>query len=119
MKKISLAQKLALFSEAWQPKIIADFNDCEVRLTKLQGPFLWHSHKDTDELFLVVSGELIMEFRDRVEHVKSGEIIIVPRGMEHRTNCLEACAVMILAKKDTLNTGDHDTARSVHKLERI
>lgn len=118
-KKINLAEKLSLFQEHWSPKIVADFNDCDVRVAKFKGPFLWHSHRDTDEMFLVVAGNLVLEFRDSVKHLAPGEFIVIPKGVEHRTNSPEECQVMILAKKDTRNTGEHVNEKTVTDLERI
>lgn len=117
--KIDLKEKLSLFQEHWTPRIVADFNDCEVRIAKFKGPFLWHSHEETDELFLVVDGHLVLEFRDRTEHLDPGEFVVIPKGVEHRTNSPEECAVMILAKADTRNTGEHETELTAKDLERL
>jgi len=81
---INLADKLGEFSEHWSPKIVARYNDNEVRLVKTDGEFVWHKHDDTDELFLILEGEFDMDFRDRTVTVKPGELLIVPRGTEHR-----------------------------------
>ncbi|MEE9561774.1 MAG: cupin domain-containing protein, partial [Thermoanaerobaculia bacterium] len=84
MEKINLAEKLASFSSHWKPKIVGELNDQHVKLVKFQGPFLWHHHEAEDEMFLVLKGRLDMEFRDRTVSVGEGELIIVPRGVEHR-----------------------------------
>jgi len=117
--KIDLKEKLGLFQEHWTPKIVGDFNDCEVRVAKFKGPFLWHSHEETDELFLVIDGHLVLEFRDCVEHLDPGEFIVIPKGVEHRTNSPEECSVMILAKAETRNTGAHETELTAKNLERL
>ena len=118
-EKINLIEKLSKFQEHWTPKIVADFNDCDVRVAKFKGPFMWHSHTETDEMFLVVSGKLVLEFRDGVKHLDPGEFIVIPKGVEHRTNSPEECQVMILAKKETRNTGDLVNEKTVIDLERI
>src|SRR3954462_11233224 len=82
--KINLAEKLDSFSERWSPKIVARYNDNEVRLVKTSGEFVWHKHDETDELFLILEGEFDMDFRDGTVTVKPGELLIVPRGTEHR-----------------------------------
>src|SRR4051794_35695947 len=81
---INLAEKLDQFSEHWSPKIVARYNDNEVRLVKTEGEWVWHKHDETDELFLILEGEFDMDFRDRTVTVKPGELLIVPRGTEHR-----------------------------------
>ena len=84
MDKVNLAEKFALFSDYWSPKIIGDLNGQQVKLVKLQGPFVWHHHDSEDELFLVVKGRFRMEFRDRAVWVEEGELIIIPHGVDHR-----------------------------------
>ncbi len=82
--KVNLPEKLGSFSDHWAPRIVARYNDHEVRLVKVEGEFIWHSHDDTDELFLILDGELDMEFRDRTVTLQPGELIVVPKGTEHR-----------------------------------
>ncbi|MEL7446115.1 MAG: cupin domain-containing protein [Pseudomonadota bacterium] len=109
--KINLADKFALFDEHWAPRIAGRYNDNEVRLAKASGDFQWHSHADSDELFLVVEGELHMEFRDRIEVVGPGEMIIVPRGVEHFPRVPNGeVKMVIIDPKDTANTGDPETS---------
>ena len=117
--KVDLKEKLSLFTEHYTPKIVADFNDCEVRIVKVKGPFVWHSHEDTDELFMVIDGELVMEFRDRVERLSPGEFIVIAKGVEHRPNSPEECSVMFLARSGTRNTGQHETELTAKNLERL
>ncbi len=109
--KVSLADKFALFSEHWAPRLAARYNGNEVRLAKVQGEFHWHSHPDTDELFLVIEGELDMEFRDRTEHMAPGDLIVVPRGTEHRPCARKGEVKLLVMDADgTPNTGDEATA---------
>lgn len=108
--KVSLAEKLAGFSEHWAPRIVARYEGHEVRLAKLEGEFTWHSHTH-DELFLIVSGELDLEFRDRTETLGPGELLVVPAGTEHRPVARKGeVAALLLDPAESPNTGDHATA---------
>ncbi|MEX2161100.1 MAG: cupin domain-containing protein [Anaerolineales bacterium] len=102
---INLQQKLGLFSEHWQPKIISQLNNYHVKLAKIQGDFVWHSHADTDELFLVVEGELRIDLRDGVITLIAGEMCVVPRGVEHKPYAANECAILMVELAGTLNTG--------------
>ena len=84
---INFNDKFALFSERWSPRIIAQMNDYHFKLVKIQGVFVWHSHPETDELFIVVEGKMQLAFRDKVFDLKTGELIVVPRGIEHKPIC--------------------------------
>jgi mannose-6-phosphate isomerase-like protein (cupin superfamily) len=109
--KINLAEKLASFSDHWAPRIVARYNDHEVRLVKVEGEFIWHQHDDTDELFLVLDGELDMEFRDRIVTLTAGEMIVVPRGTEHRPVSRHGeTKLLLIDPRDMPNTGDAATA---------
>ncbi len=109
--KINLAEKLALFTDHWAPRIVARYNGNEVRLVKVEGEFTWHAHADTDELFLVLEGVLDIEFRDRTETLGPGELIVVPRGVEHRPCARRGEVRMLLIDPaDMPNTGDPATA---------
>lgn len=109
--KVNLEQKLSLFSNHWAPRIVARYNDNEVRLVKVEGEFIWHQHDDTDELFLVLDGVLEMEFRDRTEVLGPGELIVVPRGTEHRPCArLGEVKLLLIDPRDLPNTGDPATA---------
>jgi len=106
-KPVSLAEKFALFSEPWQPKRIGKIDGYDVRIVRLQGEFVWHSHADADEFFFVVEGVLRMHFRDRFEDVPAGSLIIVPRGTEHKPEALTPeTKIMLVEKSETVNTGD-------------
>ncbi|WP_037497974.1 cupin domain-containing protein [Sphingomonas jaspsi] len=109
--KVNLADKLGMFSDHWAPRIVARYNDNEVRLVKVEGEFMWHQHVDTDELFLILDGELEMEFRDRTEVLGPGEMIVVPRGTEHRPCARKGeVKLLLIDPKDMPNTGDPATA---------
>ena len=121
MKPINLQEKYDLFQALWTPKIIGELNGQQVKLAKLKDDFVWHSHENEDELFLIVKGELIMEFRDRVEHVREGELIIVPKGVEHfpRTANGEEVWVMLFEPAETKHTGAVEHEKTVHNPDRI
>ena len=107
---VNLADKLDAFSEHWAPKIVARYNDNEVRLVKTSGEWVWHKHDETDELFLILEGEFDMEFRDRTITVKPGELLIVPRGTEHRPAARRGeVKLLLIDPNDTPNTGDRET----------
>ncbi|MBT2453066.1 cupin domain-containing protein [Streptomyces sp. ISL-43] len=103
---INLAHKLSQFDELWTQKKIADLNDYEVKLAKLHGEFVWHTHQDTDELFLVISGRLTIQLRDGDVILEPGELFVVPRGVEHRPVADEETAILLLEPAGVLNTGD-------------
>ena len=119
--KVDLAQKFSLFSEPWQPKIVGEVNGMHVKLARLQGEFVWHSHEKEDEMFFVVSGVLIMKFRDRNERITPGQFIIVPAGVEHLPSSEgEECQIMLFEPASTLNTGEGEAnERTVTEPERI
>ena len=104
--KIDLEEKFGLFPEAWTPRIIGELNGQHVRLAKLRGPFVWHSHPEADELFLVVKGRFRLELRDGAVELEEGQMIIVPRGVEHRPVADEEAWVMLFEPAATVNTGD-------------
>lgn len=109
--KVNIAEKLATFSDHWAPRIVARYNDNEVRLVKVEGEFFWHKHDETDELFLVLDGRLDIEFRDRTVRLEPGELLVVPRGTEHRPCARNGEVKMLLMDpKDMPNTGDPATA---------
>ena len=108
---INLNEKLGSFSDHWAPKIVARYNDNEIRLVKTDGEFIWHKHDETDELFLILEGEFDMDFRDRTVTVKPGELLIVPRGTEHRPAARRGeVKLLLIDPRDTPNTGDVATA---------
>ena len=103
---INFADKLAKFSDHWSPKIIARMNDYHFKLVKVQGDFVWHSHADTDEVFVVLDGELRIDFRDGRVVVKSSEMFVVPKGVEHKPFAERECKMMLVEPAGTINTGD-------------
>jgi mannose-6-phosphate isomerase-like protein (cupin superfamily) len=109
--KVNLAQKLESFSDHWAPRIVARYNDNEVRVVKLEGEFVWHKHDETDELFLVLEGVLDIELRDRTLELRSGELVVIPRGTEHRPVARQGEVKLLLLDPAGLpNTGDAATA---------
>jgi mannose-6-phosphate isomerase-like protein (cupin superfamily) len=104
--KVNLAEKLAGFDDHWNPRIVGELNGQHVKLVRFQGEFVWHSHEREDELFLVVHGSFRMEFRDRHVDLEAGELIIVPRGVEHRPVAENEVHVLLFEPAGTLNTGD-------------
>ena len=102
---LNLAEKLATVSEHWSPRVVAELNDIQFKLVKFQGEFVWHRHEDTDEAFLVLSGEMEVAFRDRTMTVRAGEMIVVPRGAEHVTRASAECHALIVEPRGVVNTG--------------
>ena len=103
---INLHDKLALFSEHWSPRVIAEMNDYQFKLAKLQGEFVWHAHADTDEVFIVLDGELTLQFRDREVALSAGEMYVVPKGVEHRPVAAQECCVMLVEPRGVVNTDE-------------
>ena len=106
MQNIDLKEKLSCFSNHWSPRIIASLNGQEVKLAKFEGAFDWHSHADADEMFLVLDGSFTMEFRDRSVELSKSQMIIVPKGVEHRPVAEAECSVMLVEPTGLINTGD-------------
>src|SRR3954466_9923505 len=120
MDKVNLSEKLAQFSDQWKSKIVGELNGQLVKLVKFQGPFVWHHHDHEDELFMVLKGRFRMEFRDRHVWLEEGEILVVPRGVEHRPVAEEEVEILLFEPASTLNTGNAvDDARTLRELERI
>lgn len=119
MERINLAEKFASFHEHWKPKIVGELNGQLVKLVKFTGPFVWHHHDNEDELFYVLKGSFDMEFRDKTVTLNAGEMIIVPRGIEHRPNAHEEAEVLLFEPASTLNTGNVENERTLKNLERI
>ena len=117
--KITLADKFAAFSDHWHPRVVAELNGQQVKLTKFQGEFVWHHHEHEDELFLVHRGSFRMEFRDRVVELRAGDMIVVPRGVEHRPVADEEVEILLFEPAGTLNTGNVRDARTREELERL
>ena len=103
---INLAEKLGRIHEQWSPRVVAEMNDYQFKLVKLQGEFVWHKHDETDEVFLVVDGAMAIEFRDGRVELARGEMFVVPRGVEHKPVASAECQVMLIEPRGVLNTGD-------------
>jgi mannose-6-phosphate isomerase-like protein (cupin superfamily) len=116
---VILAEKLALISDHWKPRVVGELNGQHVKLVKFVGEFVWHTHDHEDELFLVVRGRFTMEFRDRTVPLEEGEFLVVPRGVEHRPVADEEVSVLLFEPATTLNTGDVRNERTVERPERI
>jgi mannose-6-phosphate isomerase-like protein (cupin superfamily) len=123
MNKINLPQKLSLFEDHWNPRIVGELNGQLVKLVKFKGPFTWHHHDNEDELFMTMKGRFRMEFREVGEEqavwIEEGEMIIVPRGVEHRPVADEEAEVMLFEPASTLNTGNIQNELTRNKLEQI
>ncbi len=116
---MNLGEKAALITELHQYKLIAELNNYQMKLVKAKREFIWHSHPETDELFFIVVGVMKLAFRDRTFDLKEGELIVVPRGVEHKPICETECTVMLIEPKDTLNTGNAGGSLTDTKLEWI
>ena len=103
---INFAEKFNSFSEQWSPKIIAQMNDYHFKIAKIQGEFVWHSHSETDETFIVIHGEMQIQFQEGAVTLKAGEMFIVPKGMEHKPIAEEECHILMVELAGTINTGD-------------
>jgi mannose-6-phosphate isomerase-like protein (cupin superfamily) len=119
IEKVRLAEKFAQFHDTWSPKIAGELNDSYVKLVKLQGEFVWHHHEQEDELFLVISGHLLIKLRDGEIHLDPGEFVIIPRGVEHLPVAEKEAQVLLLEPKTTVNTGTVTNERTVKDLERL
>lgn len=117
--RINLAEKLTRFDDHWNPRIVADLNDSHVKLVKVQGGFVWHHHADEDELFLVLKGTLVIELRDGSVTLDPGEMVVIPRGVEHRPVAAEEVHLMLIEPKGIRHTGDVESELTVHEFSRI
>lgn len=106
---IDLAAKLAAFGEHWSPRVVAEMNDVQFKVVKLAGEFVWHAHEDTDEVFLVLDGEMQVGYRDRDVTLRAGQMIVIPRGVEHITRATAECRALIIEPRGVVNTGDTDS----------
>jgi len=106
MKKINFRRKFEKFSDHWSPKVIAEMNDYQFKLVKIKNDFIWHKHEDTDEVFIVIEGEIAIEFEEETINLKIGEMIVVPKGIKHRPYANEEACIMLVEPKGVVNTGD-------------
>ena len=111
-KAVNFAQKLSLIGDQWQPRVVAEMNDYQFKLVKLQGDFIWHDHKDTDETFVVLDGKLRIDFRDGAVEIGPGEMFVVPKGVEHKPYAASEVKLMLIEPRGVLNTGDEGGERT-------
>lgn len=119
MEKVNIKQKLSLFTDYWNPRIVGALNGQHVKLVKFQGEFVWHKHDNEDEMFFVISGWFKMEFRDRTVVLNENDFLIVPRGIEHRPVAEQEVSVMLFEPVATLNTDDIENGLTKRNLEKI
>lgn len=116
MKTLNLADKLSKFSSHWDPHVIAQYNNNDVMVVKFQGEFPYHLHEETDDFFLVLQGEMVMDLEDQSHPVKAGEVFVVPKGVTHRPRAETECHVLLIEPKGEPNTGDPATASAKPRL---
>ncbi|HXO03985.1 MAG TPA: cupin domain-containing protein [Stellaceae bacterium] len=112
-RPINLAQKLGLIHDQWQPRVVAEMNDYQFKLVKLEGDFIWHDHQDTDETFIVLDGELRIDFRDGAVTLKAGEMFVVPKGIEHKPFAEREVKMLLIEPRGVPNTGGAGGDRTV------
>lgn len=108
-KSIDFKQKLTLFNELWSPKVIAEMNDYQFKLVKIQNHFVWHQHEDTDEVFIVLDGQMVIEFRDGKVELSQGQMFVIPKGVEHCPYAENECQILLVEPKGVVNTGDKES----------
>jgi mannose-6-phosphate isomerase-like protein (cupin superfamily) len=119
IEKINISEKLELFQDYWNPRIVGELNGQYIKLVKLKGEFIWHKHDDEDEMFLVIKGKLNIEFRNKYVVLNEGEFIIVPKGIEHKPVAEEETQVLLFEPKTTLNTGNFKNERTITNPDSI
>ena len=120
VKVVNIKNKLSLFNEYWNPKIVGELNDHKVQVVKLKGKFVWHHHDSEDELFLVINGQLLIHFRDRDVQVNEGELVIIPHPIEHMTEAKVETHIILIEPKQALNTGNvTDSKYAAKKQDKI
>ena len=105
-KKINFKQKFSKFTKKWSPRVIAEMNDYQFKIARIQGEFVWHDHKDTDETFIVLEGEMLIKFRNSEVQLSEGEMFIVPRGVEHKPCAKNECKILVIEPRGVINTGE-------------
>ena len=118
-EKINLNQKFDLFTEHWSPKIVGSVDDYDIKIVKVEGEFIWHAHADEDELFLVLDGTLTIGFRDGAVTLTPGELIVIPKGIEHKPSAAHECRILVMESKSVINTGDIEDDLTVRAPDRI
>jgi mannose-6-phosphate isomerase-like protein (cupin superfamily) len=117
INKVNLQEKESLIQEHWKPGIVAALNGQHVKLAKLKGEFVWHQHDQEDEMFLIIKGSLDIEFRDKTLHLEEGELVVVPKGVQHRPVAKDEVTVLLFEPESTINTGDEKTELTREKIE--
>jgi len=112
-QSINFQEKLAKFSEQWSPRIIAQMNNYHFKIARLEGEFIWHDHPETDEVFIVIKGQLEIQLRDGIVLLKEGEMFVVPKGIEHKPVAEQECHILLIEPAGTLNTGNIVNERTV------
>ena len=105
-KKINFKNKYSKFNKHWSPRIVAEMNDYQFKLAKIKGEFVWHDHKDTDETFIVIEGEMTLKLRDKNIELSQGEMYVVPKGVEHKPCAINECKILVVEPRGVVNTGD-------------
>ena len=116
---VNLTEKFGLIKDQWDPKIIAQVNDYQLKIAKIQGEFVWHSHPETDEMFLVVDGEMVIHLRDQDLKLAAGELCVIPKGVEHKPAAVQECQILMIEPAGTRNTGDAGGERTVQEVDWI
>jgi len=119
MEAINLQKKLSLINDLWKPRVIAELNEQQVKISKVKGEFVWHNHKNEDELFFIIKGTLRMEFRDKIVEVKEGEMIVVPKGIEHRPVAINEVWMLLFEPANIKHTGDVKSHLTIDSYEKI
>lgn len=119
MEPINIAEKFNLFNDHWSPKIVAELNGQQIKLAKVKGEFVWHNHQDEDELFFVVKGQLKIMFEDKTATINEGEMLVVPKGVEHKPVAEEEVLLMLFEPKATKHTGEVESELTVRKYDYI
>ena len=118
-EKINFKNKYSKFTKHWSPRIIAEMNNYQFKLAKIMGEFVWHDHKDTDETFIVIEGEMILKFRDKEIKLSSGEMYVVPKGVEHKPCAIKECKILVVEPRGVINTGDAGGDLTINKEQWI
>jgi len=109
---VNFKEKFNKFSDLWSPKVIAQMNDYQFKLVRVKGDFTWHDHKDTDEVFIVLEGQLRIDFQNSKIHLQEGELLVVPKGVQHKPFAETECKILVVEPSGTINTGDADSAQT-------
>ena len=112
MKKINFKEKLSQFTDHWAPKVIAEMNDCQFKLVKIKNDFVWHQHSESDEVFIVLEGNMSIEFEDETIELSEGEMLVVKKGDKHKPFANKECMIMLVEPKGVVNTGDTPSSRT-------